>query len=123
MFQINSVRLSFLVRYISYVFLGCIAFFSIVGPRALYPTNIGWLGHGDRAQHYLGWAFFRNADWSFPIGANLDYGLDIGSAIIFSDSNPLLAFLFKPLSGLFTRAISIYWFVVSYMLYITVYIC
>ena len=78
--------------------LGTLAFFIVVGPRVLDPTNIAWLGAGDPATHYLGWLFFRHADWLFPIGLNPDYGLELSSAIIFSDSNPLLAFLFKPFS-------------------------
>lgn len=80
--------------------LGVLAFFVIVGPRALYPTNIAWLGAGDPAQHYLGWLFFRNSEWSFPIGLNPTYGLELGSAIVFSDSMPLFAFLFKPFASL-----------------------
>ncbi|WP_218068224.1 DUF6311 domain-containing protein [Candidatus Thiosymbion oneisti] len=104
--------------------LGMAAFFLIVGPRVLRPTNIAWLSSGypsphyfgwrssrnpdfmawvsseDPAQHYLGWHFFRNSDWSFPIGLNPDYGLELSNAILFSDSIPLLAFLFKPFSSL-----------------------
>lgn len=45
-------------------------------------------------------AFFRNSEWSFPIGLNPTYGLELGNAILFSDSNPLLAFLFKPFASL-----------------------
>ncbi|WP_218068315.1 DUF6311 domain-containing protein [Candidatus Thiosymbion oneisti] len=80
--------------------LGTSAFFLIVGPQVLRPDNIAWLANGDPSTHYLGWHFFRNSDWSFPIGLNPDYGLELGNAILFSDSNPLLAFLFKPFSSL-----------------------
>ena len=82
------------------VILGVVAFFLIVGPRALNPTNIAWLGNGDLATHYLGWVFFSQSGWSFPIGLNPDYGLEFSNAILFSDSNPLLAFLFKPFASL-----------------------
>ena len=40
----------------------------------------------------------RNSPWSFPVGLNPRYGLEISNAIVFSDSNPLLALLFKPLT-------------------------
>jgi hypothetical protein len=89
-----------LVESLSPLLLGVLAFFIIIGPRVLYPANIAWLGGGDPAQHYLGWLFFRNSEWSFPIGLNQTYGLELGSAILFSDSNPLLAFLFKPFAWL-----------------------
>ena len=76
--------------------IGAIAFFLVVGPRALNPTNVAWLGELDTATYYLGWVFFRNSAWSFPIGLNPTYGLELSNAILYSDSNPLLAFLFKP---------------------------
>jgi Family of unknown function (DUF6311) len=80
--------------------LGVMAFFLVVGPRALNPTNIAWLGNGDLATHYLGWVFFSQSGWFFPLGLNPDYGLEFSNAILFSDSNPLLAFLFKPFVSL-----------------------
>lgn len=81
--------------------LGLSAFFLVVGPRILNPTDIAWLPvFFDPPSHYLGWQFFRNAEWSFPIGLNPDFGLELGNAIVFSDSNPLLAFVFKPFSSL-----------------------
>jgi hypothetical protein len=80
--------------------MGLLAFFMVIGPRALDPQNIAWLESGDPATHYLGWVFFRHSPWTFPLGLNPSYGLELGSAIIFSDSNPLLALLFKPFSSL-----------------------
>lgn len=77
------------------VLLGIVAFYVVVGPRVLNPINIAWLEGGDPATHYLGWLFFRNADWAFPLGLNPNYGLELGNAIVFSDSNPLFAILFK----------------------------
>jgi hypothetical protein len=60
------------------------------------PLNIAWLERGDMAAHFMGWHFFRKSDWGFPIGLNPNYGLELGSSIVFSDSIPLLALLFKP---------------------------
>jgi len=79
---------------------GALAFLLVVGPRVLDPTNIGWLAEGDPATHYLGWVFFRYAPWSIPLGLNPQYGLELASAIPYSDSVPLLALLFKPFSAL-----------------------
>ena len=81
--------------------LAIAAFFWVVGPLALNPQNLAWLDGGfDPTQHYLGWAFFRNSAWSFPLGLNPAFGMDISSSIVYSDSIPLLAFLFKPFSAL-----------------------
>jgi len=79
--------------------LGALVFFLAIGPQALNPQNIAWLEQGDPATHYLGWEFFRHAPWTFPLGLNPSYGLELSSSIIFSDSNPLLALLFKPFSA------------------------
>ncbi len=79
---------------------GLAAFFVVAGHRALDPTNLALFDNPDSVVGYLGWHFFRFDDWSFPLGLNPDYGLELGSAILFSDSNPLLAFLFKPFSAL-----------------------
>ena len=83
------------------VLMGSIAFVLVVGPRAIRPDNIGWLWSSrpetsDTCQHFLGWQFFRNSPWVLPPGANPDCGLEISSGILYSDSIPLLAFLFKP---------------------------
>ena len=45
-------------------------------------------------------AFFRDSPWTFPIGLNPRYGLELSSSILYSDSNVLLALLFKPFSSL-----------------------
>ncbi|KAE9649396.1 DUF6311 domain-containing protein [Pseudomonas sp. PB106] len=79
--------------------LGVLAFFYVIGPQALDPQNIAWLEQGDPATHYLGWEFFRHSPWTFPLGLNPSYGLELGSSIIFSDSNPLLALVFKPFNA------------------------
>jgi hypothetical protein len=79
--------------------LGVLAFFCVIGPQALDPQNIAWLEQGDPATHYLGWAYFRHSPWTFPLGLNPFYGLELGNSIIFSDSNPLLALLFKPFNA------------------------
>jgi len=82
------------------VLLAIGAFFWVVGPLALNPANIAWLAGGsDPTQHYLGWAFFRQSPWSFPLGLNPAFGMDIGSSIVYSDSIPLLAFAFKPFAS------------------------
>jgi len=78
--------------------LGVIAYFIVVGPEHLNPTNINWIQGGDGAQHYLGWTFFRHDGWRFPIGLNPNYGANIGSSIVFADAIPLFAIPFKILS-------------------------
>lgn len=78
--------------------LGVVAFFALGGAGILPPGSVGWLAHGDLAQSYLGWAFYRDAVWALPPGANPAYGLEIGSSVYYSDSIPLLAMFFKALA-------------------------
>jgi uncharacterized membrane protein len=81
--------------------VGTVVFISTTGGRIIDPTNRDWLMLGDSAQHYLGWAFFRDTPvLQWPIGANPKLGLDFASSIVFTDSIPLAAFIFKPLNGL-----------------------
>ena len=81
------------------ILLGFAAFLLITGGKILRPTYTDWLMEGDPATHWLGWQFFRYSPlFQWPIGANPNYGMDIGSSIVFTDSIPLLAFIFKPLN-------------------------
>ena len=69
----------------------------ILGIAPLRVGNINWLfvSNPDPLTHYLGWAFYRQSEWAFPIGLNPSYGLEISSSIVFSDSIPLFAIFFK----------------------------
>lgn len=78
--------------------LGVLACLVVTGGSMLWPGNVRWLAQGDLAQSYLGWAFYRQAPWSLPLGANPGYGIGLHGSIYYSDSIPLLAMLFKPLA-------------------------
>ena len=67
--------------------------------RVLNPENIGWLMHGDPAEHYLGWQFFRGEPWHWPPGRIENFGVPVGTGIVFTDSIPLLAFISKPFAS------------------------
>lgn len=80
--------------------IGALAFFLLTGGSILIPTNTQWLMGGDPASHWMGWQFFRYTPWlQWPIGANANYGMEIGSSVVFSDSVPIVAFLLKPFSS------------------------
>lgn len=85
--------------YIAALLPGCLVFFAIYGAAPLIPQNLEWLPRsGDPVQAWLGWLFFRDSPWAFPIGMNPRLGLELGNTIIYTDSNPLLAFVFKILA-------------------------
>jgi hypothetical protein len=80
------------------IFLGIFACLMVVGPKALNPTILDLAQGVDPFKDYVGWMFFRNSPWTFPIGLNPTYGLEFSNSIVFSDSIPLMAFLFKAIS-------------------------
>lgn len=82
--------------------IGVVAYLTVVGHRTLLPTNVGWLGEGDPATHYLGWVFFVRSAWTFPVGLNPDYGLELSNSVVYSDSLPLFALPLKVFAGQLT---------------------
>lgn len=79
---------------------GVVLFFLVFDPRILDPGYWAWLMDGDPATEYLGWRFFRAEAWQWPPGALRSYGLEVGSAIPYSDSIPLAALAGKLARGL-----------------------
>ncbi|MGE0426041.1 MAG: DUF6311 domain-containing protein [Reyranellaceae bacterium] len=80
--------------------IGLSSFFIVTGGAVLPSDNIAWLSSGDAAVQYLGWAFFRQDKWSVPLGLNPTFGLELGNSVVYSDSIPLLAILFKTIEAL-----------------------
>ena len=87
-------QFSFLI--LAHFFLAIVLSFLFIGFENFNFTNIQWLFSGsDISAHQTGWNFFKNDNWRFPLGNNPNYGDDIGNSIVYSDSIPLLALIFK----------------------------
>lgn len=74
---------------------GAFAFWYIFGLVPLNPSDLSWMTTGDAAQHYLGWSFFRDEPWSWPLGKLTTFNAPEGSSIVYTDSLPLFALFFK----------------------------
>ncbi len=101
------------------VLIGLFAFFTVVGWDVLRFDNIKWLQqYDDSAQHYLGWLFYRYTPWSFPVGSNPNFGLDVGSAVFYSDSISILAFFFKLFSPYLPETFQYFglWYLICFVL-------
>ena len=55
--------------------IGIVIFIAIYGFGVINPTNTEWLLHSDDlegsidlTQHYMGWVFYRDTPWTFPLG-------------------------------------------------------
>lgn len=51
--------------------LGLILFLCLFGMSVVDTSNTRWLyaSDGDLAQHQLGWEFYRESPWKFPLGS------------------------------------------------------
>ena len=84
-------KIYFLFFIISFAFL-----LSVVGLENISVKNTEWLHQGnDSSLPQMSWFFFKNDIWRFPLGSNPNYGIELGSSIVFSDSIPILALIFK----------------------------
>jgi hypothetical protein len=85
-----------------FLFCGCIGiifFISTFGIAILDFTYTDYLmAGGDLSQHYLGWCMFRQSAWHFPLGLMDNIVYPYKESIIYTDSIPLFAVLFKALS-------------------------
>ncbi len=80
--------------------IGAVCFVGIYGFYILDPSNTGWLFDNDHdlRQHYIGWCHFRANPWHFPIGLIDTLSYPNSMSVIYTDSIPLFAVIFKIIS-------------------------
>lgn len=107
------------IMYCGIIIISILIFISLYGIKVLNPVYVDWLlSGGDLSQHYLGWVAFRKSTWSFPIGL-FDYlSFPNLTSIIFTDSIPIFAILFKILSPILPANFQYFglWGIMSYTL-------
>jgi len=93
-------------------------FYAAFGFGILNPGHIEWLMHGDPAQHYFGWAFFRQEPWGWPPGLLTGLAAPLQTSIVFTDSIPLLALPLKLLAPLLPGTFQYFglWMLACYLL-------
>lgn len=79
-------------------FLGIVFFAITTGIEKLDPRNVAWLTFGDQRTHWLGWRFFASDQWRWPLGSNPRYGWESMNSIVYTDSWPGMAMIFKLLN-------------------------
>ena len=76
-----------------------IAFFltiAFLGLDNIFFNNVNWISSfGDMSNSYNAWTYYKNDIWRFPLGVNPNYGIEVGTSIVFTASIPLLAIFFK----------------------------
>lgn len=62
----------------------------------LDPRDAVWLlREGDSFQHFIGWHFFRQEPWGWPLGAVNQLATELSTSLVFTDSVPLYAIPLK----------------------------
>lgn len=81
--------------------LGILCFGMVYGFKILDFTYDAWLFHGDMdlQQHYIGFCHFRNTPWHFPVGLVDSLSAPYSMSIVYTDSIPLFAVIFKIFSA------------------------
>tara|TARA_B100000989_G_scaffold91533_1_gene66198 strand:- start:342 stop:2435 length:2094 start_codon:yes stop_codon:yes gene_type:complete len=92
--------------------------FYLLGYDNFNFSNQSWLINGDLAQYQLGWKFYREDIWRFPLGLNPNYGITNSSSIVYSDSIPLLAIFFKVFRNFLSEGFQYF----SFWIFICIYL-
>ena len=81
--------------------IGILCFLCVYGFRVLDVTYDAWLMNADidLRQHYLGWCHFRSSAWHIPIGLIDSLSFPTSVSVIWTDSIPLFAVVFKLFSA------------------------
>lgn len=91
-----------LILFLTGCALGAACFLWVYGGKILNPLYDAWLFNTemDLRQHYIGFCHYRMSDLTFPVGMidTLSYPTDM--SVIYTDSIPLFALLFKLFGGL-----------------------
>lgn len=82
------------------IVLGIVLFGMVYGYKVVNPTYDDWIyarTGQDINQHYIGWQYYRNTPWQYPIG--MIEGLSPKPvSVVYTDSIPIFAIIFKILS-------------------------
>ncbi len=93
------------------------------GTSSLNPSSINWIisNPADLNDHFVGWLFFLNEKWNFPIIGKIEnYFYPHGTSIVYVDCIPLLAILFKIISPIIGSPFQYFgiWYLLSFTLQI-----
>lgn len=84
-------------------FIGAYFFVNLFGTKILNFTYVDWIRNQtgqDIFQHQIGFDFFRNSNWEFPIGSYSTYAYPNGTSVVYTDSIPIFAIFFKLIRGI-----------------------
>lgn len=91
------------VRIVISGLIGVLVFLILFGTESLSILDNRLFSRGDPGEHYIGWRFFRDSDWQILPGLmnRIDHPYSV--SVIFTDSLPLMAVVFKLFKGILPR--------------------
>ena len=98
MFEVNDKkRIPAKLLFLICALIGAVCFVGIYGIRILDVTYVDWLRVNgmDLRQHFIGWCRFRHDPWHFPIGLIDSLSYPDSMSVMYTDSIPMFAVLFK----------------------------
>lgn len=99
--NVNNANKKIIQAFVIGALTGGLFFLCIYGIKVLNVTYDAWLMREiDLSQHYLGWTFYRNSQWAFPVGLTEGIVYPERISIMYLDSIPIFAIIFKILSPL-----------------------
>jgi hypothetical protein len=95
--KLSPQLLRFLLVLCISILFGSVWFLILYNRFPLYFTHINWIyaSGADVLKTQLGWEWFRQEPWSFPLGRIESYGYPFGTYLAYMDSIPLMAILLK----------------------------
>jgi len=92
--------------------LGALVFVLIYGYLVLNPFNLVWIKNwgSDPEQHLIGWLFFKDEPFKFPLGMFNGLSYPNNVSILYTDSIPIVAIFVKILIKLFKIQTDIQYF-------------
>ncbi len=113
-------RISAKLLFVICAVIGAVCFIGIYGLYVLDFTNVGWLFDNDHdlRQHYIAWCRFRSDPWSFPIGLISSLSYPNSMSVIYTDSIPIFAVMFKLIGPLLPQTFQYFGLfgIISFML-------
>lgn len=91
------------INYLFISFLIGIVVTALICPYLLFhPTDVNYLNL-DKADHFFGWAFYRQDIWHWPLTFTNHLIYPTGVSIVFTDSFPIFSILLKSISAVLPK--------------------
>ena len=90
------------------VITSLLIFVYLLGFDFIKINNQEWFNSGDISTYQLGWKYFREDIWRFPIGLNPNYGIYLNGSVFFQTQFHFLLYFLKYLKIFYQQIFNIF---------------